>query len=157
MTAPTVHLVPLEDARADRARAVLLDAPVLLNEEVAPAHFLLRLSAPAVARAARPGQFAMISLIRDGESLTTLPLPMALYDWDGGEGSIDILYRVVGRGAKVLSGFRPGDRLVTVWPRGRGFTVRSGRMLSSAAASASVRSRDSAGRRRNETSRRGGR
>lgn len=125
MIAPTVRLVPLEDARADRARAVLLDAPVLLNEEVAPAHFRLRLSAPAIARAAQPGQFAMISLIRDGESLTTLPRPMALYDWDRAEGSIDILYRVVGRGTKILSGFRPGEHLVTVGPLGRGFTLRS--------------------------------
>ncbi|MDO8562684.1 MAG: dihydroorotate oxidase electron transfer subunit, partial [Candidatus Limnocylindria bacterium] len=125
MTAPTVRLVPLEDARADPSGAVLADAPVLLNEEVAPAHFLLRLFVPAMARAARPGQFAMISLIRDGESLTTLPRPMALYDWDGAEGSVDFLYRVVGRGTKVMSGFRPGERLVTVGPLGRGFTVRS--------------------------------
>ncbi len=131
MTAPTVRLVPLEDARVDQARAVLADATVLLNEEVAPAHFLLRLSAPAIARAARPGQFAMISLVRDGESLPALPRPMALYDWDDAEGSVDFLYRVVGRGTKVMSGFRPGERLVTVGPLGRGFTVRSGtrRML----------------------------
>lgn len=131
MTAPTVHLVPLEDARADRARAVLEDAPVLLNEEVAPAHFLMRLFVPAIARAARPGQFAMISLVRDAESLPTLPRPMALYDWDTAKGSIDILYRVLGRGTKAMSSFRPGERLVTVGPLGRGFTLRSGtrRML----------------------------
>lgn len=104
--------------------AVLEDARVLLNEEIAPGHFLLRLIAPRIAAVARPGQFAMLSLVRDGESLPVLPRPMALWDWDSANGTVDVVYRIVGKGTTIMRGFHPGETLVTVGPLGQSFTLR---------------------------------
>lgn len=83
----------------------------------------LDLEAPAVASRARPGQFAMIGVSPDASAAKTLPRPMALYDWDTDEGSVSIVYRVVGAGTSILSRAKPGDTLSLLGPLGRPFDV----------------------------------
>ncbi len=108
------------------AGARLLDAVVLDNRRQVDRYWALRLHAPAVAESARPGQFAMLTVARDGESHPVLPRPMALYDWDRADGWVDVVYGVVGAGTRLLSTFRPGERLTLVGPLGRGFVRPAG-------------------------------
>lgn len=84
-----------------------------------------------------PGQFLMIGAGAESEVVRRdplLPRPMAVYRELGeaaegrsglSERSIELLYRVVGRGTTLLSEAEPGDSISLVGPLGRGFPVDS--------------------------------
>jgi dihydroorotate dehydrogenase electron transfer subunit len=108
-------------------------AQVVENRPLAGSHFLLSLYSPKQARAARPGQFAMIRL--PGRSDVILRRPMSIYDvrsrdLKGGYGLerhgqrpavLQVLYKVVGRGTRLMAELTPGDRLAVLAPLGHGF------------------------------------
>src|SRR5262249_47185975 len=90
--------------------------------------YLLRLAAPELARATRPGQFLMLRLGTSSDPL--LGRPFALYDTTvddrGDVRGLDIVYLVVGKLTGLLAKLRSGDR-VDVWgPLGNGFPELSG-------------------------------
>jgi dihydroorotate dehydrogenase electron transfer subunit len=93
------------------------------NVPLARQTYRIRLSAPSLAAAIRPGQFLMIRL--PGHSDPLLGRPFALYDTvlnERGEPSaVDVVYLVVGKLTGLLAQLRSGDR-VEVWgPLGNGF------------------------------------
>jgi dihydroorotate dehydrogenase electron transfer subunit len=103
--------------------------PVLANDLLARSTYRLRLHAPRLARAIRPGQFVMLRL--PGTTDPLLGRPFALYDTvldERGEPvGIDIVHLVVGKMTGLLAGLRPGDR-VEVWgPLGNSFPDLAGR------------------------------
>ena len=78
----------------------------------------LTLHAPLIAAAAQPGQFVMVAC---GPSLDPLlRRPFSIHRRIGAE-QIQLLFRVVGRGTKLLSELRPGQALSLIGPLGRGF------------------------------------
>ncbi len=100
-----------------------LTAPVLRNTCLARNTFLVRLQAPALAAAIRPGQFVMLRL--PGLTDPLLGRPFALYDTvldqQGHALGIDIVYLVVGKVTGLMSQLQPGD-VVEIWgPLGNGF------------------------------------
>ncbi|MBI2867920.1 MAG: dihydroorotate dehydrogenase electron transfer subunit [Chloroflexi bacterium] len=111
----------------------LCDTAVLSNVEVAEDTYVMWFDAPPVAREGAPGQFIMV---RCGGHETRLLLrrPMSLYRFGrdaqalGGEpvsvapDAVSILYEVVGKGTRWLSGRKPGDRVNIIGPLGNGFT-----------------------------------
>lgn len=109
----------------------LVEAPVVCNTHVGDRYFWLRLHAPAITRHSRPGQFIMLSAVREARCEPVLPRPMALLDWDAEAGYIDVIYGVVGPGTRLLADFTVGERIVTTGPLGRGFDLdgASGRVL----------------------------
>ncbi|TQM11793.1 dihydroorotate oxidase electron transfer subunit [Pseudonocardia kunmingensis] len=113
-------------APVDRAAPTWCEAEVLVNRHRADRYRHLRLAAPDIAAAARPGQFVMLTAARHRSGGPVLPRPMALYSWDADAGVVDILYAVVGGGTRALSAFAPGERMVVVGPLGRGFDVHPG-------------------------------
>jgi dihydroorotate dehydrogenase electron transfer subunit len=78
-----------------------------------------------------PGQFVMIGAGAEGGAPRQdplLPRPMAVYrdlgppsKGDGDEWHVELLYRVVGRGTRLLSEAKPGESIKIVGPLGRGF------------------------------------
>jgi dihydroorotate dehydrogenase electron transfer subunit len=60
--------------------------------------------------------------VRDGMD-PLLRRPFSFHRIHAGEGTVDLLYRVVGRGTMMLSKCRPGDRLNLMGPLGNGFTL----------------------------------
>ncbi len=75
-----------------------------------------------------PGQFAMVSGWPGSDPL--LPRPLALFRAGGarGKGTVEFVYKVVGRGTALLSGLHPGAPLAMTLPLGRGFDLdRDGR------------------------------
>jgi dihydroorotate dehydrogenase electron transfer subunit len=70
-----------------------------------------------------PGQFAMVSGWPGNDPL--LPRPLAVFRSGGrrGEGKIEFVYKVVGRGTALLSGLHPGEPLSITLPLGRGFDL----------------------------------
>jgi dihydroorotate dehydrogenase electron transfer subunit len=101
------------------------------NRPLTGGHFLLSLHSPRQAQAARPGQFAMVRLL--GRSDVLLRRPMSIYDTQpasrqgrrrrGAEPPevVQLLYKVVGRGTRLMSELKPGDHVGLLGPLGHGF------------------------------------
>ncbi|HEV2352566.1 MAG TPA: dihydroorotate dehydrogenase electron transfer subunit [Terriglobia bacterium] len=120
---------------------------VVENRPLTGGHFLLSVHSPRQAQATRPGQFAMVQLL--GRSDVVLRRPMSIYDvkpahaWErkvappgraalaglkpGATGTdhslaiIQLLYKIVGRGTRLMAGLKPGDRVGLLAPLGHGF------------------------------------
>jgi dihydroorotate dehydrogenase electron transfer subunit len=96
---------------------------VIDNVPLARQTHRLRLHAPDLARAIRPGQFLMLRLPQSSDPL--LGRPFALYDTvldERGEPvAVDVVYLVVGKLTGLLATVRPGDRVAVWGPLGNGF------------------------------------
>ena len=71
-----------------------------------------------------PGQFAMVSGWPGNDPL--LPRPLAIFrsgTAPKGKGTVEFVYKVVGRGTALLSGMHPGEPLSLTLPLGRGFDL----------------------------------
>jgi dihydroorotate dehydrogenase electron transfer subunit len=104
-------------------------APVVENVLLARQTYRIRLAAPQLARAIRPGQFVMIRM--PGTTDPLLGRPFALYDTvidgSGQAIGIDVVYLVVGKMTGCLAELRAADQ-VEVWgPLGNGFLDLPGR------------------------------
>jgi dihydroorotate dehydrogenase electron transfer subunit len=104
--------------------------PVLVHENAKLARdtYRLRIEAPALARAIRPGQFLMLRLAQTSDPL--LGRAFALYDTvadaDGNATNIDVVYLVVGKLTRQLTRLRIGDFLEAWGPLGNGFPDLTG-------------------------------
>jgi dihydroorotate dehydrogenase electron transfer subunit len=103
------------------SQPVQLDAEILDNRLITCDHYLMTLAAPPIAERARPGQFVMVRPVPSADPL--LPRALAFLGADPSTGGIDLLYRVVGIGTRLLSEIRVGER-VTLWgPLGSSFVL----------------------------------
>ncbi len=100
---------------------VQIQAEVLLVEPRARQRIVcLRLHAPAVARAARPGQFVMLAPGPAEPLDPFLNRPFSIHRVPD-EDSLELLFAVVGRGTARLAAQPPGATLRLLGPLGRGF------------------------------------
>jgi dihydroorotate dehydrogenase electron transfer subunit len=103
-------------------------APVTANVRLARDTYSLRLRAPEIAHAIRPGQFVMLRL--PGTTDPLLGRPFAFYDtvlhaaWEQAE--LDVVYLVVGKLTGIMAGLRPDDALQVWGPLGNGFPDLAG-------------------------------
>lgn len=99
------------------------------NVVLASRTYRIRLHAPELARAIRPGQFLMLRL--PGSTDPLLGRPLALYDTvldaQGQAVAVDIVYLVVGKVTGQLAAKRSGDVLDVWGPLGNGFPDLTGR------------------------------
>jgi len=94
------------------------------QETITPGYRLLSFHSPEIASAATPGQFLMLKIDRSFDPL--LPRPMSLHSIikDGNRCiGFTILYKIVGRGTRLLSEKRSGDKLGIIGPLGKGFNL----------------------------------
>ena len=94
-------------------------AGVKENRRVGEGVYRLTLAAPAIAQQARPGQFVMLKVTHGSDPL--LARPFSIHGAAGDE--LLILYKVVGRGTRVLSQVRSGKTLQLWGPLGRGYNL----------------------------------
>jgi len=105
---------------------------VIENRSLTGGHFLLSLDAPRQAPAARPGQFAMVRIL--GRSDVLLRRPMSIFDVQmagGGQAGsprqtpapcvLQLLFKIVGRGTRLMAELKPGDKVGLLAPLGHGF------------------------------------
>jgi dihydroorotate dehydrogenase electron transfer subunit len=105
----------------------LYEVPITAHVEVAPQHFRLAFACPEIAAAARAGQFVHV-LPRGAESSDPL-LRRAFSILSTRPGEFDVLYRVMGRGTKSMSGWRVGDQVSLIGPLGRPFPALTARSI----------------------------
>lgn len=107
---------------------VLEQTPLLLQHPLDERTYLLRLKAAQIAAQVKPGQFVHVKLVTPGELLLRHPFGVAAVDQT--QGTIDIIYRVVGEFTRALAVLTPSDKLSVLGPLGHGFDVSlSGRAL----------------------------
>ncbi|KUL55368.1 dihydroorotate oxidase electron transfer subunit [Streptomyces sp. NRRL F-4489] len=116
-------VTPIRSGGAARPEPTWHRATVREHTQVADRYHYLCLEAPTIASRAQAGQFVMLTVARDGERAPVLPRPMALYRRDARAGTIEVIYGVVGDGTRLLTTFRPGERLLCVGPLGQGFDL----------------------------------
>ena len=80
----------------------------------------LTLSAPTIARSARPGQFVEVAVPHGGALLRR---PLGIAETSAEAGEIRLIYRVVGRGTELLAAADAGETISVLGPLGHGFNV----------------------------------
>lgn len=106
-------------------------ARVLARHEVAPHHFLLQLEAPLLAQGARAGQFVHVlsQPQTDASQFETwnydpfLRRALSLMSADPQAGTVELLFRVGGRGTTLLSSAHAGDSVNLIGPLGKPFDL----------------------------------
>lgn len=96
-------------------------AKVAANTKIAPEHFRLTLAVPKISSESVPGQFIMVKCSDSADPL--LRRPLSLNRIDQAKGTIDILFRVIGHGTRLLSELEPGEDLDIIGPLGNGFNI----------------------------------
>ncbi len=91
-------------------------AKILYKEQLSESVYLMRLEAPLIAEERKAGQFVILQMDNDyGERI-----PLTIADADTEEGSITIIFQVVGKSTTDLAGFEIGDDIPTlVGPLGK--------------------------------------
>lgn len=103
----------------------LEDAEILSHQAFAGDQFVLRLQAPECASEALAGQFVHISV----DPLQPLRRPISIMRASATGGWIDLLYKVVGHGTRLLSQRKVGESLSVLGPIGKPFEVNTRRPL----------------------------
>ncbi|MBN2644143.1 MAG: dihydroorotate dehydrogenase electron transfer subunit [Desulfuromonadaceae bacterium] len=105
-----------------------LQTSVLYNREIAPGYYRLGLLAPGYPEQAVPGQFVMVQIQSQNDPLlrrpfgifnvgTLPPLCSGLPERD----YVELVYKVVGRGTRLMSALQEGDAVRLLGPLGQGF------------------------------------
>ncbi|MCX6677316.1 MAG: sulfide/dihydroorotate dehydrogenase-like FAD/NAD-binding protein [Methanothrix sp.] len=82
---------------------------IVTKETVAPNIIYMKFKAPKIASTARPGQFAIIRVDEKGERI-----PMGLAGWDEKDGTVDIVFYVLGTSTAKLSTMKVGETLANI-------------------------------------------
>ena len=98
---------------------MLDSARVLAIEELTAHDYFLLLEAPRLAAQSSPGQFLHIR-VRDS-LIPFLRRPFSVAGTSPAEGTVQIIFRVVGEGTAILSRVKKGSCLTCLGPLGKGF------------------------------------
>lgn len=79
---------------------------ILKKQPLNPTVTLMKIEAPVVAKKANPGQFIILRTDADGERI-----PLTIADYDLSEGSVTIIFQVVGATTEKLNHLNEGDCL----------------------------------------------
>jgi dihydroorotate dehydrogenase electron transfer subunit len=110
-----------QEAQANRNTIFVEDGEVVQVDAFAGDQFIMRIRAPKCAADAEPGSFVHLSCDE------SLPMRRPLSIMRAVDDCIDVLYKIVGEGLRLLSRKRPGDTLSVLGPIGRGFDFRDDR------------------------------
>lgn len=94
---------------------------IVRHEKIAPDHYLMRVLAPEIAKKAKPGQF--VHVLPGSTMDPLLRRPISLHGIDPAKGTISLLYRVVGRGTRMMSEMPVGGAVDIMGPLGKGFDI----------------------------------
>jgi ferredoxin/flavodoxin---NADP+ reductase len=92
-----------------------MPAKILIKEELSENVFKMVLDAPKIALKRKAGQFVVIRIHEEGERI-----PLTIADADPVEGTVSIIFQVVGKSTGILADLNPGDILLDlVGPLGK--------------------------------------
>ncbi len=94
---------------------------IIDNEEICKDIYKLNIHSASIADIASAGQFMHIRIGEQYDPL--LRRPISICNLDKSKGQITLLYRIFGRGTKLLSLKKSGDLLNVLGPLGNGFPI----------------------------------
>ncbi|MBU4408012.1 MAG: dihydroorotate dehydrogenase electron transfer subunit [Proteobacteria bacterium] len=97
-------------------------AEIIRQEQLSPEIFRLTLKAPEIASHALPGQFVMVRTTPCYDPL--LRRPLSIHQTIGNQ-QVQLLYKVVGKGTRLLAAMTSGHHLNLTGPLGRGFAFKN--------------------------------
>ena len=106
-----------EKAQANRNTIFVEDGELLAVETFPGDQFIMRIRAPKCAAAARPGTFAHLTC----DDLLPMRRPLSIMRV--GEDWIEVLYKIVGQGLRLLSEKEPGATISVLGPIGQPFRL----------------------------------
>jgi len=109
----------MTDNSSKRCKIFEEQAEVLAHVTHPGDQFVMRLHAPKTASSARPGQFVHLRV--SDERALRRPISIMLADPD--RGTVDLLYKVVGEGTRLLSERKIGDTIAMLGPIGQPFDL----------------------------------
>lgn len=89
------------------------------NKSINENHSLLTFSLPPDVQAPLPGQFFMVGLRQGYDPL--LKRPLSTFDYS--DSKVKLLYKIVGKGTKILSDMKPGEKLDILGPLGNAYPM----------------------------------
>src|SRR3989338_8359472 len=98
-------------------------AKITSNKKISPTSWEMKLTCPGIAQEAKPGQFVMVRTGNDFDAF--LRRPLSIHDIKN-SSSLELLYKVVGRGTEIMTGFKKGDNIDILGPLGNGFNAGNG-------------------------------
>lgn len=110
-----------QQAQANRNTIFIEEGEVVSVDSFAGDQFVMRIRAPKCAAAARPGSFVHVTCDIAKPMRRPLSIMRARDDW------IEILYKIVGDGLRLLSQAKPGDSLSLLGPIGQAFRTSKSR------------------------------
>lgn len=96
----------------------LHQATILANKPAGRGYYRIVLRAPEAAAVAAPGQFVMLRVSENRDPLLARPFGISSVPT---RSSLELMYRVAGRGTALLSRAEPGHALTLLGPIGTGF------------------------------------
>ena len=103
--------------QAHRATLFVEDAEVVTVNRYPDDQYVLRLAAPKCAAGASAGSFIHLRC----DDAIPMRRPLSIMRADADQGTLDVLFKVVGDGLKALGRCSPGDVLSCIGPIGHGF------------------------------------
>jgi dihydroorotate dehydrogenase electron transfer subunit len=101
-------------------RKKIIQGEIIANMAITAEHFLMEIVAPWLAENAVPGQFVMVK-IQENTTDPLLRIPLGIHSIN--KHGISLLYRVIGKGTKLLSTRTPGEKINLLGPLGNGFNT----------------------------------
>ncbi len=92
---------------------------ILENKMIVPNICMITVDAPEIAQSVKAGQFVIVRVEEEGERI-----PLTVSDWDVNQGTITLVYLLVGKTTQKLATVTPGDTLATlVGPLGNAMDI----------------------------------
>jgi dihydroorotate dehydrogenase electron transfer subunit len=104
-----------------KQRIYLQETEIIQNRRIKSNYYKLILKSLQIARFSQPGQFLFLEVSASPEPF--LRRPFSIYRSSRLDGKIEILYKVVGVGTKILAQHLPGEKLSVLGPLGSGFKI----------------------------------
>ncbi len=102
-------------------------ARVIDNKEVAREHYKLTFSSNYISSHAEPGQFVNIRCSNSTDPL--LRRPFSIHRINKDDKTIEIIYRVIGKGTKLISLLQIGSFIDVLGPLGSGFKIDKSKQI----------------------------
>jgi len=98
------------------------ESKIILNEKLKGNSWHMVIETSQISLKAKPGQFIMVRITENNDPLFRRPFSI-FKQFKIGQNSwgLEIVYKIVGRGTKLMSKLRSGDKLDIIGPLGHGF------------------------------------
>ena len=95
--------------------------PVIDQVEITPQIYRITIESEIIARQSQPGQFVQLRIHEGIDPL--LRRPFSIHRVHRDRNTLDLFYKIVGRGTHLMRSFKKGDTVDLLGPLGKGFVI----------------------------------